>query len=1069
MSHSHPTWQGNRPYPPQPTPPESPPDNANPSQPQGYQPATPYPFQHVQPYAGMPHGPIPYCSPQWPYPATYYAQPVPAHGGQDVAALYRQFGTLEAELQRSKDEIAELKTVNRYLQQQIVARDAGEVGKADVPGGALVEHVARNEHPVVPPTGQTQQTSASDPRVYDRSFEDNWCGSNQAPSSPAFDHSSESEYESAAEHAHDYTENDAVPTAAAASVSTKPGAHLGDPVKRPPRPTEFLPGGEDDWSPSDTTSGPKLVFKRFFDIPAENEPEPDPVKRQGPPKSRVRRAGPLQEIPLPDHDRATPKRPGLASIHATSELAETPTRSDSTPRPRAPSDYPQYGNVRRPRTPRGGRQPHPGQRQRKYTDFDKPTPGWYQSIRSPAKDNRTLPSYADQYENADEGGGKSLKSTNVPWVRFGEDMYSDPTPAAGITRQLEGKPASPAAVSQSLGDRPAAPAGIPLPLEDKPATSATVHQNAENKPDKPAGNPVPLEDKPAPSVVLPKTIEDKPASTAAAPQTLQQQPAPERKADLGIDNVKKVRFEEGLLNQSKKDKKDTRTVTIDRLPIKSEDTFRDVMDQVRGGPLVSAKCIDTRRINGGSTISLEFVHSKDAIALAEHTATNGFFFQGNPARVTLGATPTPIDSVTARLIRSGASRSVVIGGLPAEWFGTDKFSDLLGLNAGLNAPKLQDWYGDEADNSITVVFEEIKAAGKACEILTREPALIGCPVGYERDPSDRPLGPPRIPDDYRSPKLEASASQGSEPTKSLAVVAEDATAGEEECNDKKDAGAETVAVSTPTIDSGFESSEKTDRSSNEQIDKFPKLDSDTTKSVEIPVVKQATEATSVSSAERSDAHASSPKLDSDTTKSVGTPALDQPTEAVSAPSERPSDAHASSPPQAAAVAQFAHADTDKSPPLASDLTKSIDVAALEKPTEVPGTPSVGHSDAHAKSPPQSVVTTQLAPANIDNGPVVTEDEILDQRALSELLARTAGTPANVFDAAKKWDLVKDVSRKLQDAIAAQEGSSSNMDDKMAKGIPVGAVGDDTMGETGYTNEGGFDYADVEATTPSGIV
>jgi hypothetical protein len=213
-----------------------------------------------------------------------------------------------------------------------------------------------------------------------------------------------------------------------------------------------------------------------------------------------------------------------------------------------------------------------------------------------------------------------------------------------------------------------------------------------------------------------------------------------------------------------------RTVQISNLPNDIE--LREVLARVRGGEIVSAVLLDTKKLLGGMSTRIEFVNEGAAEEYVLYASMYPISF-GDPsqrATVTLIPTPTwPVRLPTRNKFNQDQTRCLRIPNFPTH-FSLDGLERELTRGNGYRAAALVEIYLDET-MTLHLEFSNIDAAGSAFGILTsfREFRGLGLEVGWEKDPCAGVLEelqeepkprPPMLPKNFDAVKRRES--EGSE-------------------------------------------------------------------------------------------------------------------------------------------------------------------------------------------------------------------------------------------------------------------------------------------------------------------
>jgi hypothetical protein len=178
-----------------------------------------------------------------------------------------------------------------------------------------------------------------------------------------------------------------------------------------------------------------------------------------------------------------------------------------------------------------------------------------------------------------------------------------------------------------------------------------------------------------------------------------------------------------------------RTVQISNLPHDIE--LREVLARVRGGEIISAILLDTKKLLGGMSARIEFVNEGAAEEYVLYASMYPISFGDPPQRasVTLIPTPTwPVKLSMRNRLNQGQTRCLRIPDFPTHFSLKDLERELTRGN-GYRAAALVEIYLDET-MTLHLEFSNIDAAGSAFGILTsfREFRGLGLEVGWEKDP-----------------------------------------------------------------------------------------------------------------------------------------------------------------------------------------------------------------------------------------------------------------------------------------------------------------------------------------------
>jgi hypothetical protein len=211
-----------------------------------------------------------------------------------------------------------------------------------------------------------------------------------------------------------------------------------------------------------------------------------------------------------------------------------------------------------------------------------------------------------------------------------------------------------------------------------------------------------------------------------------------------------------------------RTVQISNLPHDIE--LREVLARVRGGEIVSAILLDTKKLLSVMSARIEFLNEGAAEEYVLSAEMYPISFGDPPqcATVTLVPTPTwPVRLPTRNKVNLGQTRCLRIPNFPAD-FSLKGLERELTRGNGYRAAALVGIYLDET-MTLHLEFSNVDAAGSAFGILTSFREFRGLEVGWEKDPcagqleelSEEPKPrPPMLPRNFDAVKR--GESDGSE-------------------------------------------------------------------------------------------------------------------------------------------------------------------------------------------------------------------------------------------------------------------------------------------------------------------
>jgi hypothetical protein len=213
-----------------------------------------------------------------------------------------------------------------------------------------------------------------------------------------------------------------------------------------------------------------------------------------------------------------------------------------------------------------------------------------------------------------------------------------------------------------------------------------------------------------------------------------------------------------------------RTVQISNLPHDTE--LREVLSRVRGGEIMSAILLDTKKLLGGMSAGIEFVNEGAAEEYVLYAEMYPISFGDPPQRATVTLVPTPTWPVrlpTRNKVNLGQTRCLRIPNFPTHLSLKGLERELTRGN-GYRAAALVEIYLDEM-MTLHLEFSNVDAAGSAFGILTSFREFRGLEVGWEKDPCAGQLEdlreepkprPPMLPRNFDAVKRRES--DGSEET-----------------------------------------------------------------------------------------------------------------------------------------------------------------------------------------------------------------------------------------------------------------------------------------------------------------
>jgi hypothetical protein len=196
-----------------------------------------------------------------------------------------------------------------------------------------------------------------------------------------------------------------------------------------------------------------------------------------------------------------------------------------------------------------------------------------------------------------------------------------------------------------------------------------------------------------------------------------------------------------------------RTVQISNLPHDTE--LREVLARVRGGEIVSAILLDTKKLLGGMSARIEFLNegaAEEEYVLYAEMYPISFGDPPQRATITLVPTPTwPVRLPTRNKVNLGQTRCLRIPNFPTH-FSLKGLERELTRGNGHRAAALVEIYLDET-MTLHLEFSNVDAAGSAFGILTSFREFRGLEVGWEKDPCAGPLEELREEPKPRPPML----------------------------------------------------------------------------------------------------------------------------------------------------------------------------------------------------------------------------------------------------------------------------------------------------------------------------
>jgi hypothetical protein len=176
-----------------------------------------------------------------------------------------------------------------------------------------------------------------------------------------------------------------------------------------------------------------------------------------------------------------------------------------------------------------------------------------------------------------------------------------------------------------------------------------------------------------------------------------------------------------------------RTVQISNLPHDTE--LREILARVRGGEIMSAILLDTKKLLGGMSARIEFVNEGAAEEYVLYAEMYPISFGDPPQRATVTLVPTPTWPVrlpTRNKVNLGQTRCLRIPNFPTH-FSLQGLERELTRGNGYRAAALVEIYLDET-MTLHLEFSNVDAAGSAFGILTSFREFRGLEVGWEKDP-----------------------------------------------------------------------------------------------------------------------------------------------------------------------------------------------------------------------------------------------------------------------------------------------------------------------------------------------
>lgn len=213
-------------------------------------------------------------------------------------------------------------------------------------------------------------------------------------------------------------------------------------------------------------------------------------------------------------------------------------------------------------------------------------------------------------------------------------------------------------------------------------------------------------------------------------------------AEAGRDDTKLPgMFKHGLrFNPGLKTTNVIRALTIGNLPSKL--TVAELINVVRGGPIVDVQLVDTTAITGTRTALVTFRTEYSALAFEEFAESHGIMFHGQPAHVTVITTPTYPMSLNASvaIFAKNHTRCLEIRNFP-RYIKPSELRQDLRISPVLTIDAIESLKMDKA-GVLKVRFTSIWYAGKAYTFLTSKGKYRACRIVFSPDPCDRPLEAP---------------------------------------------------------------------------------------------------------------------------------------------------------------------------------------------------------------------------------------------------------------------------------------------------------------------------------------
>ena len=177
-----------------------------------------------------------------------------------------------------------------------------------------------------------------------------------------------------------------------------------------------------------------------------------------------------------------------------------------------------------------------------------------------------------------------------------------------------------------------------------------------------------------------------------------------------------------------------------------------VMEQIRGGTVVSCHLLNTETIMGGTwTALVRFREEKSALTFDDHVAANPLLVEGQQADVSLVATPSyplPLGLDTA-IRRDGHTRCLLIKNFPSHLkLSALRFDLRTWTCSSVTAIEHMEL---QPNGDVEIRFTSILHAGKAYGILTHFRAYRQLKISFMDDPCAQPFEQPPTNPEY--PKL----------------------------------------------------------------------------------------------------------------------------------------------------------------------------------------------------------------------------------------------------------------------------------------------------------------------------